>query len=392
MLRDMDDDAAKLAAIRAELPAVGEAAFFNTGSFGPLSRRGTATLVEEANAELERGRMGQQVFERMREHRVMLREAFASLLGSQPSEIALTHSTTEGVNLALAGLDWQPGDRLITAGIEHPAVANPAAVLGQRRGVEVVATEIGMPGIDARAALEAALAEGARAVALSHVSYATGVVLPIAELTEVAHRAGALMIVDGAQSVGMIPLDLPALGIDAYAGPGQKWLCGPGGTGVLYLAPDALDRFQLTLAGYGSGSPSPDLRSFELAPGAARFEALTLHGPSVEALLTTMDWLAGPDVGWEWAFARIKALGQRLHQALSAVHGVTLSAAPEEIAGLVSFTVAGHTPAEVTSAVREAGFVIRDVPAPWAARVSTGFYNSEEEVDRFAATLARLTS
>ena len=375
---------AKLQAIRDELPAVAGAAFFNTGSFGPIPRRAQAVLIEEAGRELERGRMGQEAFDRARERKAALRHAYARLLGAEDSEIALTHSTTEGINIALAGLDWQAGDRLITAGIEHPAVLNPAAVLHARRGVDVVTTGIGMPGVDALLALECALEAGAKAVVLSHVSFATGVVIPVRELSEAAHRAGAVMIVDGAQSVGMIPLDLHALGADAYAGPGQKWLCGPGGTGVLYVSGEALDRIQLAYAGYASGSAAADARSFDLSPGASRFEALSMHGPSVEASLAAMEWLAGPDVGWPWAMERISALGRRLHGALSRIPGVSLVAPVGDISGLVSFSVAGRAPGELTQQVRDAGFVIRDIPRPAVNRVSTGFYNTEEEIDRFA--------
>jgi len=127
--------------------------------------------------------MGHAVFERMLEGRSRARETFAGVIGCDPAELALTHSTTAGVNIAAMGLEWQPGDRLITALAEHPAELNPAAVLKQRRGVEVVATEIGLPGVDPVAALEAALDQGgARAVLPSHVCWTTGIVLPVCEL------------------------------------------------------------------------------------------------------------------------------------------------------------------------------------------------------------------
>ena len=161
---------AKLDAIRQELPAVRRGAFLNTGSFGPQPRRAHEAFVASDLADVTQGRMGHKVFERMLESRALTRSTFAGVVGCDPAELALTHSTTAGINIAVMGLDWQPGDRLITAKAEHPAELNPAAVLKERRGVEVVTTDIGLPGVDPVTALVAALDEGgARAVLLSHV-------------------------------------------------------------------------------------------------------------------------------------------------------------------------------------------------------------------------------
>ncbi len=337
--------------------------------------------------------MGHAVFERMLEGRSRARETFAGVIGCDPAELALTHSTTAGVNIAAMGLEWQPGDRLITALAEHPAELNPAAVLKQRRGVEVVATEIGLPGVDPVAALEAALDQGgARAVLLSHVCWTTGIVLPVCELADAAHRAGAALIIDAAQGAGEVPVDVKALDVDAYACSGQKWLCGPSGTGALYVRADRLDDFRLTFAGYGSGTAARDLSSFEVTEGARRFEAITLHGPSIEALRVGLEWLGGEEVGFPWAHERIAALGRRCHDALSALPGVTAPVPVGDIAGLVSFTVAGMDPPKVTAALEERGFFIRDVQFPAANRISTGFYNTEAEIDAVAEAIGDLAA
>ena len=382
----------KLRDIREELPATRRGAFLNAGSFGPLTRRGQAVLEAEGRREVDEGRMGRSTFMRMMEGREAAREAFSRVLGCDPLNLALTHSTTEGVNIAVMGLDWRPGDRLITAIAEHPAELHPACVLRDRRGIELVATEIGMPGVDPVAALEAALEGGARAVLLSHVCWTTGLVMPVRELADAAHRAGALLVIDSAQGVGQVPVDVVAMDVDAYACSGQKWLCGPSGTGALYVRSDRLDDIGITYAGYGAGHASRDLSSFETTPGAKRYEGITLHGPSVEALRTTLEWLMGDEVGLAWAHGRIAALGQRCHQVLSALPGVTTLAPADGIAGLVAFVVEGMEPPKVTAAMEDRGFFIRDVEYPAANRMSTGFWNTEEEIDAAVAAVGEIAA
>jgi L-cysteine/cystine lyase len=390
-LRPSREPDPKLDAIREELPALRRGAFLNTGSFGPQPRRAHAALAASDRADLDVGRTGHKVFERMQESRSLTRSVFAGVLGCDASELALTHSTTSGINIAVMGLDWQPGDRLITAQAEHPAELNPAAVLKQRRGVEVVATDIGLPGGDPVAALGAALDEGgARAVLLSHVCWTTGLIMPVRELADVAHRAGALLIIDAAQGAGEVPVDVKALEVDAYACSGQKWLCGPSGTGALYVRPDRMEDFRLTFAGYGAGKAARDLSTFDVTPEARRFEAITLHVPSLEALRVGLEWLQGDEVGLPWAHERIAALGRRCHEALIRLPGVTTLAPVEGIAGLVSFTVDGMEPEKVTVALEEKGFFIRNVDFPAANRISTGFYNTEDEIDRVARAVGEL--
>jgi len=356
-----------------------------------MARRTQAAMDDEAHRDLEGGRAGQATYDRMRQTRERARAAFARVLGCDPAELALTHSTTEGINIAVAGLGWQPGDRLVTALAEHPAELNPASILRIRRGVELVGTDIGLPGVDPVAALDAALQVGARAVLLSHVCWTTGLVMPVRELADACHRAGALLIIDGAQGAGQVPVDVKALGVDAYAASGQKWLCGPSGTGALYVAPDRMDEVGVTFAGYAAGTASRDLSAFAMTADAHRYEAITLHSPSVAALLAGLDWIQD-EVGLAWAHERIAALGRRCHEGLAALPNVTMLCPPDALAGLVSFRVNGMPPPEVTAALEARSIFIRHVDYPSANRISTGFYNSEEEIDATVAAIGELAA
>jgi L-cysteine/cystine lyase len=384
-------DADKIAAIRGELPATGPVAYLNIGTNGPLPRRSHAALVEHAQIELEQGRVGPGVLERINAVMDETRTAFAALLGCVADEVALTHSTTEGMNIALMGLDWSPGDEVVTATSEHEGGLNPIALLRERYGVTARYTPIGLRESDPAVELARALSPRTKAVVLSHASWTTGAILPMRELSDLAHDAGALMICDAAQSCGMLPANVYELGVDAYACSGQKWLCGPDGTGALFVRRDCLERIQQTYIGYwGTKSRVNHAEAvFEPSEGAQRYQFASLYLPATKALGTSMNWIAG-EVGWEWAYRRIRELGRYCHAALAQLDGVSLYLPDHAIAGLIHFAVAGVAPADLTARLGEQGIIIRHTPEPQLNRVATGFYNTEEEIDRLAHAIAEI--
>jgi L-cysteine/cystine lyase len=382
-------DREKIAAIRAELPATERYVYFNTGTNGPLPRRSHDALLTYARIELEEGRSGQKTFDRLLQNLSDGREAMASVLGCEALDIALTHNTTEGMNIALMGIDWRPGDEVVTSSLEHPGGLYPLYNIRTRYGVKLRTTEIGRADRDPIEELRRVLTWRTRAVVLSHVSWATGMVLPILELAALTHSVGALFICDAAQSCGMVPTNVFALGVDAYACSGQKWLCGPDGTGALFVRRDRLADIQQTYMGYfGVRHGMSDFEGHFVPPeGACRFESATLYPPSLKALVTSIGWIRD-ELGWEWVYRRIAALGQYCHQTLSRLDGVTLLTPRERMAGLIHFTVAGIAPADLTTRLHEeAGIHIRDTHYPEANRVSLGFYNTEDEVDRLVEAI-----
>ncbi|HEX5441345.1 MAG TPA: aminotransferase class V-fold PLP-dependent enzyme, partial [Ktedonobacterales bacterium] len=190
----------KIAAIRAELPVTARYLYFNAGTNGPLPRRSHDALVASSALELDEGRISPAAFTRLFQNLDDARTAMATLLQCDPAEIALTHNTTEGMNIALMGLRWQQGDEIVTSVAEHPGGLYPAYLLHQRYGVRVRQTEIALPGRDPAEELRKALSPRTKAVVLSHVSWATGMALPMRELADLAHSVEALFICDAAQS------------------------------------------------------------------------------------------------------------------------------------------------------------------------------------------------
>ena len=302
-------DAEKITLIRAEMPAVANRVYLNTGTCGPLSSI-TIGAINQTNAdELALGRADAGGFKLLAQALAETRAAFARLVKADPAQIALTHHTTEGMNIVAHGLTWQPGDEVITTTSEHDGGLLPLYVLRQRYGVTLKLVDL-TPG-DVLAQLEAAFTPHTRLLVFSHVTWNTGLRLPLSELVALAHRHYALTLVDGAQSAGAIPLDLPASGVDFYALPGQKWLCGPEGTGALYVRHDRLSLLGLTFAGYSSIEESGyDLTGYFMpAKGARRYEVGSIYRPGVKGMIANLDWLE-QTVGWEWIHARIEHLAK----------------------------------------------------------------------------------
>ncbi|MBX5465479.1 MAG: aminotransferase class V-fold PLP-dependent enzyme [Clostridia bacterium] len=380
-----------LEAVRRELPAVQRYVYLNTGTAGPLPRRAAAALEEALARELEEGRAWPDLWPEAERRRELLRQRVASLIGARPDEVALTHHTSEGLNIVLWGIDWRPGDEVVTTDAEHEGGLVPLYLLHRRRGVGLRFAHLGDGSEEA--ALEAvrrALTPSTRLLLLSHVSYSTGARLPLAEMAALARERGVQVLVDGAQSVGALPVDVAALGVDYYALPGQKWLLGPEGTGALYVRADRLEELQPTFAAWASarhGSVDPRAPGFEPAPGARRFEVGTVFDPGLEAWRASLEWL--DSLGWPAVFERVGRLARYARERLGGLPGLRVTT-PGNAAGLLHFRLEGREPAGVVAELRRSGFMLRATPHPEQLRISTAFFNTEEEIDRLARALEEL--
>ncbi|MBA2299490.1 MAG: aminotransferase class V-fold PLP-dependent enzyme, partial [Chloroflexi bacterium] len=242
------------------------------------------------------------------------------------------------------------------------------------------------------AAFDAAIDERTRLVAVSHVLWSTGAVLPIAGIAEIAHARGAIVVVDGAQSAGAIPVEMAATGADVYAIPAQKWLLGPEGMGAVAVAPGVRDRLQPTLGGYFTFETVDPTGVAVRWPDARRFEASNYHRPSIVGMARSIGWLS-MFVGLDWVYERGAAMARLAADRLSAIAGVELVTPRAHMATLVTFRIAGW-PAD--AALDELGArvfaIARTVPLVDALRISVGFYTSEAELERFLDAVALLAA
>lgn len=375
-------------AIRSDLPVTRRVAYLNTGTAGPLPGVTAAAMEEAAAAELSEGRIGMESFHGFFERLSGLRESLAGFLGADPDEIALTHHTTEGMNIGLWGIDWRPGDEIVTTTLEHGGGLLPIYLLHRRQGVKVTFVDCGHGGYEATLeAMRRALHPGVRMVVLSHVTYQTGAILPLREIADLAHEAGAAVLVDGAQSVGAIPVSMHEQGADFYAFPGQKWLCGPEGTGGLYVRRERLAELQQTyIGGFGVEFHSfrADRVGFEPAEGARRYEVGSLYRPGIVGLATSLSWVgaAGP------IFPAIAELSRYCQERVRELPGAeVLTPASEQPSGLVTVRLPDVDVEACLAFLAGRGVLIRSIPENGAFRISCGFYNTRQEIDRAVALL-----
>lgn len=354
---------------RAQFPVLERFAYLNAGTLGPLSRRTLAAMEVRNRFDQEQGRGGKAWFESVLAVRARVRERLAAAIGAQPEQVALTHATTDGCNIVVSGLDLHSGDEVVTTNSEHPGLLAPLGASRVRVRVAEVTTR---PAADALDAILAEVTPRTRLIALSHVLWTTGQVMPVDELKE---RTGLPILVDGAQSAGAIPVEVGEL--DFYTVSCQKWLCGPDPTGALYVRnPDALPVAVPTY--FSQRSIEPD-GSFEPVAGAARFDFGWLAPPMLAGLEAALD--GAP----EWRFERAAEMTARCRDALAERFEVVSEPGQGT---LVSFEApSGDAPADAARAYA-AGVVVRDLPRTSWLRASCGWWTSDEDVDRLVAALA----
>jgi L-cysteine/cystine lyase len=381
-----DDD--RLRAFRQALPAVGAGIYLNAGTAGPLPSEVAAAMAELAGWELTTGRAHPAFFELVAQRLDEARAGLASVLTADVDDIAVTTSTSHGMSLATWAARVGPGDRIVTTSLEHAGALGPIYAL-RDRGVEAVFADVGDGGDDERtlAALAAAIDERTRVVSVSHVAWSTGAVLPIARIAELVHAHGSLLVVDGAQAAGAIPLDVPSLRADFYAVPGQKWLLGPEGVAGLWVSADRQEDLLPAFGGWSTyerldarGSAAPWLT-------ARRYDAANWYKPALVGLARAVGWLA-MYVGWEWIHGRALPLARGVADRLAAIPGVELLTPRTRMATLVTFRVAGWPAEAVTEELAARAFVVsRTIPGLDAVRFSVGAWNSADELERVLRTV-----
>ena len=326
------------------------------------------------------------------------REALAAFFNvADSSRIIFTRNATESLNVAVRGL-LEPGDHVVTTSMEHNSLLRPLVML-QKDGVRLTIVSADAEGLVDPEEIRRALRPDTRLVALTHVSNVTGGVQAVAEIAGVARSAGALVLLDAAQSAGCLPIDMQALGIDLLAAPGHKGLLGPQGTGLLAVAPGV--RLRPLLAG-GTGSSSDQDQQPDQFPDG--FEAGTHNLPGIAGLKAGIEFLT--TAGVALVGAREREHGNYLRERLTGLPGCHLYGPRDKARrlGIFSLTVDGFDPAALAFVLdREYGIAVRAGLhcAPRAhrtigtypsgtLRISPGWFTTTEELDLCYTALATI--
>ena len=373
---------------RISFPALADndSVYLNSGGSGPppgyvMEAMRAADDFCSGPAYLE----GLGLFARQAEANARARDAAARIIGAAPDDVALTQNTTHGMNLGVNSIDWRESDEVISATTEHPGCLAPLHNLRKRYGVKV---NLLSPPVTPEK-VEAIISSRTRLVALSHVDWTTGEVFPLREICTVARDHGITTLIDGAQSVGNISVDVPETGADMYAFTGHKWVLGPEGMGGLYVNPDY--RAFSANVGYASVSEKTvfDINGdYELRAGARRFEASTMS-PALAG-----GFAAAAEAACERGVEGCQEIQRRaglLMDLLSGFPRVTIRSPRPAQSGLVSFEVEDVPSKIAVERLLEQRFVTRFLPAPASyIRVSVHLFNTEEELEALARAVGEL--
>jgi cysteine desulfurase / selenocysteine lyase len=328
------------------------------------------------------------------------RAKVARLLGAaDPREIVFTRNATEAINLVAWSYGrsrLRPGDEVLVSELEHHANLVPWQLLCEERGARLRVAPIDDRGELRLDAFEALLSERTKLVATTHVSNALGTVNPVRELVALAHRAGAVALVDGAQAVPRLPVDVRAIGCDFYAFSGHK-LYGPTGIGVLYGRLPLLEAMPPWQAG-GDMIASVSYEKATFADPPYRFEAGTPDIAGAIGLGAAIDYVQG--LGLERIARHEAALLAYGTALLAEIPGVRLVGTAPEKTGVLSFVVDGIHPHDLGTVLDQEGVAIRAghhcaqplmerLGLPATARASLGVYNARADLDRLAEGIRR---
>jgi cysteine desulfurase/selenocysteine lyase len=369
-------------ALRAPFPVTESWAFLDHAAVAPLSGPACAALLEYADDTSKHG-VAHSVrwLKRIEE----VRSLAARLIHAEPAEIAFVSSTSAGIGIVAEGLDWQPGDNLVTAAEEYPANLYPWMNVATR-GVELRRIPSRGPRIDVDD-IRAALDGRTRLVSLSSVEYASGFRNDLARVGELCRERGILFFVDAIQSLGMLPIDVQSLPIDFLAADGHKWLLGPEGAGIFFIRKALIDRLHPIGVGWHSVVNCWDFATidFRLRPDAARWEGGSPNTAGITALGASLDLLLNIGIGN--VAERIFELTDYLCDRATKI-GVEVfsSRQADERSGIVSLLPpSGADLAELVRRCRDAGVIVNRRAG--RLRASPHCYNTPAEIDRFIEVL-----
>lgn len=388
-----DSDAAVFAAARREFLFPPSVTYCNTGTLGASPREVVSALTEGIQA-LERDLPDWPYFqsdgEPLTGYQPLMefRAEAGAFINATADEIAFTQNATMGMNFLANGLDLAPGDEVLTTDQEHPGGIGPWRLIAKRRGI--VVKELPLEPAMARGPSEVmklfgdAMTAKTRVVMFSQITSGLGARLPTKELCAAARGHGAIAIVDGAQAVGQIRVDVKALGCDAYVTSPHKWMLAPKGTGLLYIRRDAQSRFWSTLASAGFDDESA---------GAFRFMHYgTGSVPVVHGLRASIRFIQrlGIDRIERWNTAQ----SLRLREGLARIPNARLSSPADRsfVSGITTFGVKGKTGRELQDALWTRKIRVRAQGGERGVRLSSHLYVSPADIDRVLEVVAQLAS
>ena len=382
-----------VARARAEIPASTGNFYFQTGGIGP-SPEAVIDHVQERLAFQNESPADPRVATDMARIEPDLRAQLGRVFGAGSDEVALTHSTSEGISIVAWSLNWTEGDEVVISNTEHPANVIPWYVLRDRFGIVIREIDLSA-GTHLIDEVRGQLSGRTRMVSISHVSRNNGRTLRTdesAELGALLRSRGVRYHLDGAQGPGCVPTDFRALGCDCYSTCGHKWLLGPKGTGALFVRREVLDDVRLSWAGSHSHATMDYEGAYTLLRSAARYEFGTRALADFAGFARAVEWMEEIDL--TRIEERIQSLVDHAIEAVDGTTGLGVSsprARPDRSGVFVLELPEGCDATRLYNDLRdEEDILASPVRQPLDFRLSTHFFNTRDEIDAaIAAILAR---
>ncbi len=416
---------------RQQFPALANKAYFNYGGQGPLPEPALEAIYQAYKRVQVGGPFSGEVGAWVVQEAILTRRAIASELTVPPETIALTEDVTVGCNIALWGIDWKAGDHLLLSDCEHPGVVASVMELQRRFNIEVSVCPLAatLNEGDPVAVIADSLRPNTRLLVISHILWNTGQVLPLAEIVKVCHeppltppcqgggqeefslvqgdepenlsliqggeqedlpakKHKVRVLVDAAQSVGVLPLNLIESGVDFYAFTGHKWWCGPEGLGGLYVSAEVLADLHPVFIGWRGIVTDANAKVLGWKSTAQRYEIATSAYPLYAGLRSAIA------LQHEWGtieerYAEICRLSKYLWERLSELPDVEClrKSAPE--AGLVSFRLTNGMPhKKLVDLLEKQGIMVRTILNPDCVRACVHYFTTEAEIDKLVGAIA----
>lgn len=386
-------DAEVFTRLRGNLLFPREVTYCNTGTLGAIPREVMDAMVNglrNTEASLPDWPYFQADGEPLTGYQPLMaaRTAAGRFLGADADEIAITQNATMGMNALGNGIDWQPGDEVLTTDQEHGGAVSIFRLMAKRRGIVVkelpLSTAVGGGPEGIVAMFRAAATPKTRAIMVSHITSQFGIRMPVVELIALARERGAMSLIDGAQAVGQIRVNVRELGCDAYVASPHKWLMAPKGTGLLYIRRPLQEKFWTTLASYQWDNKEQ---------GSFRFMQ---YGTGSTALIDGL--MAALAVGERHSMERVErfdlALTTRLRDGLAKIKGAVLSSPkdPRLASAITTFRVEGTTARDLQNALWEKKIRVRAQGDDKGVRLSAHIYVSPSDIDRVLEVVSALAA
>jgi cysteine desulfurase/selenocysteine lyase len=326
-------------------------------------------------------------------------EALAGLINASSQELVFTKNTTEALNIVTHGVNFVPGDEVLISNIEHQSNFIPWLYLGKNKDVKIKIVHANEDGIVTPEEVQNKVSSKTKLISLNHASNIFGSIQDVKAIGQIAHDNSARLLIDAAQTVGRLPIDVKDIDCDFLAMCGRKSLMGPQGTGALYGKREALEELTPQIIG-GGAADLKGLNEFEFAELPHRFHAGIYNAMGIIGLGRSVEYV-GTDIGVERIRSHVMSLYSYLRKEIDQIDSVT-TYGPRDLEqqnGVLSFTLGDIDSREVSKLLDDQSNIIvaagthgsptamQQLGVDGTVRVSLQFYNTEEEVDKLISTL-----